>query len=244
MIRTLWVALNATLATIILGALVIGTAPLRMPGRLYGAASRLWARWVVWASGVRVHVRGLENIDPARPQVIVANHQSWYDVFALSSVIPKRFRFVAKKELGYIPIFGIGWKVAGHISIDRSDRVAAVASLEHAGQLVRSDGSAIVIFPEGTRSATGELQPFKKGAFMLAIHNQLDIVPVAVRGSRWVLPKGSWRVRAGPIIVRFDSPVSTAGYHEGNRDALVQEVRARIQGMLDAEEPLLTPRAS
>ncbi|HEX7051674.1 MAG TPA: lysophospholipid acyltransferase family protein [Longimicrobiales bacterium] len=237
MIRTLWAYLNLVVSTIVLAGIVVVAALLRIRGRIYDWAARTWGRWQLWASATPVEVQGLENVRLDRPQVFASNHVSWYDVYALAAVIPKRYRFVAKKELGWIPLFGQAWKASGHISVDRSNRASAIHSLEEAGRRVREDNSSIVIFPEGTRSRGRTMLPFKKGAFMLAIHTGVDIVPVAVLGTRDILPKGAWRIRPGPIIVRFGSPIPTANYGEKNRDALIAAVRAEIERMLGGPYP-------
>lgn len=236
MIRTAWTYLNLTIGTILIASIVIVAALFRVrkPG-LYDWAARAWARWILWASGTPVTCEGLDNIRADRPQIFVANHVSWYDVYALAAAIPKRYRFVAKKELARIPIFGTAWKAAGHIAVDRSDRASAIQSLAEAGRLLRRDNSSVVIFPEGTRSPTGELLPFKKGAFMLALQTGVEIIPVAVLGTRRIQPKGGWRIRSGPIILRFGEPIPTSRYSEAERDELIELVRSRIQALL--EEP-------
>ena len=235
-IRTFWVGLNLLVATILLSSIVVGAALLRHRGSLYEWAARSWARWTLWASGVRVHVEGLENLRDDRPQIVASNHQSWYDVFALAAILPKRSRFIAKAELRRIPLFGLAWESAGHISIERQDRKKAITALDAAGALMRSDNSTVVIFPEGTRSRTGLLQPLKKGAFMLALRTGIEIVPTAVIGSRGVLKKGDWRVRGGPLIVRFGEPVNTSQYDETSRTELMEVVSERIVRMLDHPE--------
>jgi 1-acyl-sn-glycerol-3-phosphate acyltransferase len=238
-IRTIWAYLNMAVATPLLSTAAILGALFRAPPKFFDWVARSWARWILWASGVRVRTEGLESVELDQPQIFASNHVSWYDVFAIAAALPKRFRFVAKAELGLIPIFGQAWKAAGHISVDRKNRAAAVASLDAAGRLIRADHSSVVIFPEGTRSATGELLPFKKGAFMLALHTHVDIVPVAVIGSRHVMPKGGWRVRSGEVIVRFGQAIETAGYDEQNRDELIRRVRSAIEELLAA--PVRTP---
>jgi 1-acyl-sn-glycerol-3-phosphate acyltransferase len=231
-IRALWMLLNLVVATLLLGGLVIIAGLLRVRGQVYWWASRTWSRWLVRVSGCRVRVEGLEHVAPDRPQVFASNHVSHVDVIALAANIPKQFRFVAKKELGRIPVFGQAWRAAGHIEVDRGDRASAIASLEAAGRLIRRDNSSVVIFPEGTRSTEAGLLPFKKGAFMLALHTGVEIVPVAVLGTRRILPKGAWRLRPGPVTVRFGAPVDTTRYDEDTRDALIDEVRARIEALL------------
>jgi 1-acyl-sn-glycerol-3-phosphate acyltransferase len=235
MIRTAWTALVIIIATLIVGPMVIGAGLLRIR-RLgfYDWAGRTWSSAILWASGCPVRVDGLENIDPGSPQVLVGNHQSWFDVPAVAANLPKSFHFVAKKELENVFIFGRAWQAAGHISVDRSDRESAIRSLEAAGRQLREERSAVVIFAEGTRAPTDVLQPFKKGAFMLALHTGVPIVPFGVAGSRRVFPKGSWRVRRGPIIVRFGEPVPTEGLDPDDRDTLIEDVRDRVRRLRDA----------
>lgn len=234
MIRTIWVALNLLVGTTIMSSWVILASWFRAEGEVHHRIGRRWSRWVLWASGVRVRTEGMETVHLDEPQLFLCNHVSWYDVWAIAATLPKRYRYIAKKELEWIPIFGAAWKAAGHISIDRSDRRAAIRSINAAGDAIRKDNSSIVIFPEGTRSVTGELQPFKKGAFMLALHTHVDIVPMAVIGSRAILPKGRWRVRGGEIILRFGPAISTQGFDETNRDELIHRVRAAIERLLAA----------
>ena len=232
MLKTAWVWFFGAVATLVLSTMVVVGSLFRAKQGLYVWIARTWGRVILWASRVRVEVQGMENLRQDRPQIIAANHQSWYDVFALAGNIPKVYRFVAKEELGRIPVFGRAWNTAGHISVNRSDRVQAIRTLEHFGNLVRTDNSSIVIFPEGTRSWDGQLLPFKKGAFMLALHTQIDIVPTAVYGGRSILKKGDWRIGRGTIIVRFGEPIPTTGYDETNRDVLITLVRDRIAEML------------
>ncbi|HSJ14063.1 MAG TPA: lysophospholipid acyltransferase family protein, partial [Longimicrobiales bacterium] len=225
MLRSAWLALNLLIATIVIGPLTIGGALVRARGDFFHWCARTWSGWLLRANGTRVDVIGIENVAPDRPQVIAANHVSWFDVLAIATTLPKRFRFVAKEELGRVPIFGAAWKAAGHIAVDRRDTQAAITALREAGRLMHADNSALVIFPEGTRSPDGELLPFKKGAFMLALAAGTEIVPAAVSGTRRMLPKGSWRVRGGRITLRFGPPIQPRDYGEGSRDALIEAVR-------------------
>ena len=210
-------------------------------GPYYDGCTRYWSKAILWAGGVPVYVEGVENIPDNQPEIIVANHVSWLDIPALATTIPKRTRFIAKKELERIPIFGRAWKTAGHISIDRQDRASAVESLERAGAALRSDNSSVIIFAEGTRSPDGTLQPFKKGAFMLALHTGVNIVPTAIVGSYEAMPKHEWRHRRVPIIVRFGEPIPMVGFGPDKRDELVALVRSRIEELLAKPDPRLAP---
>jgi 1-acyl-sn-glycerol-3-phosphate acyltransferase len=212
-----------------------------MRSRYYDWAARSWSRWMLFVSGVRVRVEGLENAPVDSPRIYISNHQSWFDVWALAAKLPGHYRFVAKKELARIPVFGQAWKAAGHICVDRGDRDSAIRSLEEAGNLMRSDGSAVVIFVEGTRSPTGNLLPFKKGAFMLALHTSVDLIPVGVAGSRAILPKGGFIVRRGTITVRIGEPIRVAEYGTDTRDAFMRRARVEIERLLAPPQPEPSP---
>lgn len=238
MIRTVWTALNAVVATFVVGSAMIIGALLRIrTGRFYDGGARTWSAWILAASGVPVRIEGLDHVPLELPEVFVSNHQSWFDVLALAVAVPKRARFVAKKELERIPLFGSAWKAAGHISIDRQNRASAIESLDRAGRLLRQDNSSVMIFAEGTRSWDGRLQPFKKGAFMLALHARVDVIPTAVLGSHAVLPKGGWRIRRRPIVVRFGEPVAIADYAVDDRERLIETVHARVRQLLEQPAP-------
>lgn len=242
MIRTVWVALNLFWMTLVLGIPLILGPLLRIRRQsFYDFGGRNWSRFALLLSGTPVRVEGMENVDPDSPQVLVGNHQSWYDVFALAGNIPKTFHFVAKKELQSIPVFGPAWKAAGHIAIDRSDRSSAIRSLEQAAQRLEEEGSAVVMFAEGTRSPDDRLLPFKKGPFMLAIHAGVPIVPFALAGTRRVFPKGSWRVRPGPIILRFGKPIPTHDLSPEDRETLIHRVRAQVLALRDGARRELGP---
>jgi 1-acyl-sn-glycerol-3-phosphate acyltransferase len=230
-VRTLWTVLVASVSTVYHAARILIPAALRSPNfaRIAREQPRNWARSLLWAAGVKVELEGLEHLSPGEPAVIVANHESWFDVFALVVHLPVDTRFVGKIELTRIPFFGPSWLACGHIAIDRSDRQKAIESLRVAGETLRREGAAVVMFPEGTRSADGELLPFKKGAFVLALQTGVPVVPVGVSGSRDIMPKGSWRIRSGTIVVRVGPPIPSEGRGEGARDALLQHSRAEVE---------------
>lgn len=203
-------------------------------------APRVWSQGILKLAGVEVEVEGAEDFVPDRPQIVVANHTSWFDVFAVAAHFPGAYHFVAKQELARIPIFGAAWIACGHIAIDRSDLSSAVASLERAAEKIRKDDATIVMFPEGTRSPTGELQPFKKGAFMLALKAGVPVVPMGIQGSRDVMPKHHWLVRPGRIRIRIGEPLSVDDYTVKKRDVLVRDAHERVAGLLE-DVPLAGP---
>lgn len=232
MIRTAWVMLVTGVATLFFGLIAILGSLLRIRGRLYYWATRQWSRTILRASAVPVVQHGIERIDWDAPRLVVSNHASFYDVFAIASILPSPYAFVAKKELERIPFFGTAWKAAGHISIDRTDRASAIQSLRRAGQSIREQRSTVIIYPEGTRSLTGALLPFKKGAFTLAVEAGVPIVPVIVTGSAEIQRPGSLRVFPRPVHVYFGDPVDPTEYAKGAVEPLMLEVRTRMESML------------
>jgi 1-acyl-sn-glycerol-3-phosphate acyltransferase len=231
-IRSIWVWLNLFVSTFSLSGIAVIASFLRLPTGVYDRIGRTWSRWMLRVAGVWVRVEGAERVAEAQPRILVGNHQSWFDVFALAGTLPGPYRFVAKKELGKIPVFGRAWRGAGHISIDRGDTGSAVRTLDEAGRLMRRDRSSVIMFAEGTRSATGQLQPFKKGAFMLALQSGVDIVPFGISGSRAVLPKGGWRVAPGEIVVRIGDVIPTREYTFETRNQLMKRVRAEVEQLM------------
>ncbi len=198
-------------------------------------SARNWSRTLLRLADVTVRVEGAEHLAIDGAAIVVANHESWFDVWALAGWLPIDPHFIAKHELSRIPIFGKAWQACGHISVDRGDRESAIASLERAGQRVRDEGLRMVLFAEGTRSATGELQEFKKGPFVLAIQGGVPIVPVGIIGTRPLMPKGSYRIGRGEILVRVGEPISVAGMEHADRDRLKDKVRSAIADLRGGE---------
>lgn len=236
MIRTIWTTVVALAALMWWGPIVLWEAARkRKDGEWYVMVTRRWARSVIWASGCPVMVHGRENIHREVPQVVASNHISWFDVFALAAVIEVPYHFVAKKELLKIPLFGAAMEGAGHITIDRSNRDRAIESLRAAGAKIRRSPGAVVIFPEGTRSRNGRLQPFKKGAFVLAAESGVAIVPTAVTGSFEIMRKGSWRIYPRTIHIHFLPPIppaQVASVGAEGVEPLMDLVRSRIAAVV------------
>jgi len=186
-------------------------------------------------AGIRSLVSGREHL-PDRAAVFCANHESNVDPPVLFEVLHPRLHVLYKAELHRLPIMGAVFDVAGFVPIERRDREKAMASITRGADSLRA-GNSFLIFPEGTRSRTGDLLPFKKGGFIMAIEAQAPIVPVAIQGGRNAMRKGSPLVRPVRTSVRIGKPVPTTGLGLDDRDALIARVRAEVQKLLD-EGPL------
>ena len=229
MLRTVVFYVFLVLWTVVLANAVLLVALVAPQSGLMHKIGRFWSRGLLKVAGVSLQVSGLEHLQPGQPYIYAANHQSAFDIFALIAALPYPVNFLAKIELFGIPFFGLAIKKMGCLPVDRSNRQAAVQSLEQAAAAVR-EGNSLIIFPEGTRSPDGTLLPFKKGGFVLAIKSGCPIVPVSLSGSRYIWPKGGGRLQPGPIKVVFGPPIPTSVYTLRDKDrllAVVQEAIAR-----------------
>lgn len=194
-----------------------------------------WAQNVVENAHIHLTVQGRENLRPGETYLIMSNHQSLYDIPVLFRAIGSNVRMITKRELFVVPVFGGALAAAGFISIDRRDRNAAIRSLDDARALLAS-GTHVWIAPEGTRSKTGELLPFKKGAFYLAFEAGLPILPVTLSGTRDALPAKGLRSRAGAEVrVTVHPHVDPASYSargKRGRQDLMRDVRQTLESAL------------
>ena len=191
---------------------------------------RTWARTICKVAGARVVLHGAEHIDASRGTVYASNHVSWFDIFALATVLP-RYTFVAKEELRRIPIFGWGAEGAGVVFLSRENRKSAFEAYRAVAAEIER-GRSVVVCPEGTRGEDYHLRPFKKGPFVLAIAAKAPVVPVVVHGAREVMRKGSWTIRPGVVDVHLLPVVETTGYDYEHRHELMTRVWTPMADML------------
>lgn len=220
--------------TLLFSSLAVITAMLISPvfaGR-YVAAT--WARILSWLTPIRVIIEGESNFEPERSYVVVANHQSMYDILVIYGFLKLDLKWVMKQELRKMPGIGIGCEKVGHIYVERRNpvqaRQAIAAALERLG-----DGVGILFFPEGTRSMDGKLLPFKKGAFRTAIEQQIPLLPVTVAGTREILPNKSLAPFPGTARLIIHEPIDTTGMTAAQTDDVMAQARQQIASALPAE---------
>jgi 1-acyl-sn-glycerol-3-phosphate acyltransferase len=231
--RTVLAFIMVWVSTIPLATIAVIARLLGLQDR--GAAQwcmRTWARSLCLAAGARVVVHNPEQM-VQHGAVFASNHVSWYDVFAIASVLP-RYTFIAKAELRKIPIFGIGAESAGVVFLARENRKAAFESYHGAAAEVQQ-GKNVVVFPEGTRGAQYPLRPFKKGPFVLAIAAGAPVIPVLVYGAREVMRRGSFQVHSGTVHVHFLEAVETKGLGYEQRHVVMRAVWDRMATCLRDE---------
>ncbi len=223
--------------TLFLGTVVILVGLFSRGNYFQYLCSVLWAKLILLTAGVKVNIKGTENITPGSAYVLMSNHQSHFDVISLISKMPVRIYFLAKKELLRIPVFGWAMFLIGHVPIDRTDREEAFRSIDRAVEKVKG-GTNVMVFPEGTRSSTGELLPFKKGGFVLAIKGGIPILPVGIYGSDRILPKGSWKISSGIINIAVGKPIDTKLYTLDEKEKLMERVREEINKLKEEAKRL------
>ena len=231
MLRTVWAAVAAVLVTIPIASAVIVLAFFSSSAGVIDRLIRLWARSLVAAAGIDLHLENAAVLDPKQRYILVANHYSYFDIPCILAAVPQPIRFMAKASLFKIPIFGWSIGRAGFIPIDRKNRRTAVKSFDLAVERIRK-GNTIVIFPEEGRSRNREMRPFQRGAFLLGIKSELPMVPMAVDGTYDVFRVGAKRVTPGRVTLKIGTPIVTVGTTLKDKDRLATESRAQIEQLL------------
>lgn len=236
MIRTLFVWSCIVVFTVVLGVCAFLTFPFDRRGKVIHLYARLWGWLILQSNGVTVQITGVEHIDSARPAIYMCNHQGTFDIFSLLAHLPVQFRWVAKVGLFRIPVLGWAMSTAGYISLDRSKRKRAYRGMEIAAQKIK-EGNSVVMFPEGSRSYDGALQPFMNGGFTLAIKAGVPIYPITIDGSWAIMPRTTLRIKRGMVRIVIERPIETAGLTMQDRKRLMQELEQKMRANLP-----VTPR--
>ncbi len=226
--RTIVTSIVGVISTLIAAPLVMVIAALNDTSPWIDRVIRSWSRVWLSVSGTDVTVVGSENIDPARSYVVVANHLSTLDIMVCFLAVPLPIRYLAKKELFRIPILAQGMRAVGIVEVDRSARSAIHAQVNAQSKELIAKGRSLIIYPEGTRPRNGALDPFKKGAFTMAIASQLPVLPITIYGTyeAWK-PDSPW-VRGGQVIAIIDAPISTVGMTQQDSPQLTRTAYTTI----------------
>ena len=237
-LATLTGNLYLLLGTLFFSVVSILVAPIPPRGNWTNRAARMWARGLLWASWIRLEVRNVGVVGSAEGGddrfVIMANHQSLFDIPALLAAIPGQSRFVAKRSLFQIPVFGWAMALGGFIPVDRKDRSTAKDSFTAALDKL-SRGASIVVFPEEIRSLGGKVLPFRRGGFLMALKSGLPVVPVGLHGTLAVQSRRSFLIRPQTVTVHFGEAVALAGRSIRELPALTAEVRERVAALAGTE---------
>ena len=231
-------ARNAAAAAVLI-VLTLLVLPLLLAGLIFGwrEAFLVYATWMMKVGrrilGIDVRAEGLQRLDRTRPYVFMGNHQSFLDGPLLATVADRPLRFIVKRFVLRIPVLGLGMAFAGYVPLDREGVGEGRRRMALAARLIRQRGYSYLIFPEGTRSWDGKLQRLRRGGFYLALEAGANIVPVSVRGSHELLPRGSRLIHGGPVRIVFHEPIDVSGYGPGTMPRLMERVRAALASGLD-----------
>jgi 1-acyl-sn-glycerol-3-phosphate acyltransferase len=218
------------LATVAFGVPAIFAALLPPRGDWFLRFARGWARTLLAVAGVSVRVLHADRLRPGRSFVVVANHESFCDILVLLAYLPMQVRFLAKRSVFRVPILGWSIAAAGFIPVDRGDRSRGSETVEAALRRL-SGGRSVVIFPEETRTRTGDLLPFKRGAAHLALKSGLPILPVALAGTFQVLRRGSLRITPGRVVMSVGNPIEISGHTLRDREAVTRLAREEVTAL-------------
>ncbi len=201
--------------------------------KLTSGSLRMWGRSLLWVTGNKRIIEGLENIDPDKAYIFAANHVGALDIPAVIFAVPQTARFIAKKELYRIPLFSMGMRNSGMLKVDRGNSEDARKTLIKAIDTIK-DGCSVLIFPEGTRSKTGQIQNFKKGAFLLALNGKIPIIPTVISGSQYTMTPNKC-IKRGTIKIKFLSAIDTNNTDYEKSNKLVQLVREKVVAEFDSD---------
>ncbi len=234
-LRTILSWLIFFITTVILGTVAIILSIFDSSGNAPHLVARLWGKIQLKTTGTKVGIEGLDKIDPKQSYILVSNHQSNFDIFALLGYLPIQFRWTAKASLFRIPFLGWAMSRIGYIPIERESPKKAYKSMLQAAEKVQK-GVSVIIFPEGTRSPDGQLQPFKKGVFIIALKSQAPILPITIKGTNKIMRKGDWRTYPGNVRIIIDQSLETKQISATEEEVLAAKVRQIIIKNLSAPD--------
>jgi len=235
-----WIAIACS--TVLFGLPAIPAAFLPPRGDWFLRFARGWARTILAVSGISVRVLRADRLRTEGSFVIVANHESFTDILVLLANLPVQLRFLAKRSIFRIPILGWSIRAAGFVPVDRGNKTRSAATVEAALSLLEA-GRSLVLFPEETRTRTGELLPFRRGAALLALRSRFPLLPLGLAGTRRLLPRGTLLTAAGQVVLSVGEPIRVDGRSPRDRDAVTEEVRREILKLrAEAAEELLAAR--
>ena len=223
--RVIWFLINLVLSISVCSIPIIAVGWFDREKYYTGKLIKMWARWVIWSTGIQYEIDGLDNLNLDKQYIFMSNHESALDIVLGVAAIPSNLVFLAKKELFRVPVFGWAMEAAGMIKIDRQNPEIARKSVSEAVETLMHSSFSTLIYPEGTRSNGEELLPFKKGGFILAIRTQLPVVPITILGAGNVLPKGTLAIKKSHIKMIIDNPIPTLEMDINDKDQLLQDCR-------------------
>jgi 1-acyl-sn-glycerol-3-phosphate acyltransferase len=233
MIRALFLVTIGVVITAFMSGCAVAFAFITPDENMIHRVANIWAKMLLAIANTKVEIIGAENVLMGKPQIFMANHQSDFDILIVLAHLQGQFRWIVKKELFQIPLFGRAMQSAGYIEIDREDRERAIMSIDRAAMKIR-EGKSVMSFPEGTRSKDGKIKPFKQGMFYLAIKSGVPIVPISIIGAGEIMPRRSLHIRPGRITMVIDKPIEVTGYSIDNRQELIDKVQNIISRNYEA----------
>jgi len=229
-----WLGFWATIATTILGIPVMVAGILSRTGNLAFSISKFWAYTMLAVSFVRTEIKNKNKIMKGTSYIIISNHQSHYDIITLVTTLGIQYRWIIKKEILKLPIFGYALYASRNIFIDRSNTSSAIESINKGFDRLPK-GVSVMVFAEGTRSPDGQIHEFKKGGFVTAVRRKIPILPVTINGSRRVMRKGSFTLKPGKIQILIGDPIDTSSYTTDTVQDLINKTRQTIITNFDPE---------
>jgi 1-acyl-sn-glycerol-3-phosphate acyltransferase len=216
------------LYTMVMGTLSLLSSLVDRDGRIQQWFAVTWSKMILKTIGVRLAVHGIDRIDTTRPHMYALNHLSALDIPAVYVAMPCHFRIMAKEELFRYPFMGWHMRRSGQVSIERENAISSMRSLNRAATILK-DGQPLVVFPEGGRSATGQVKPFLPGVFYVAIKAGVDVIPMALVGTYEVLPMNTFHIKPRPIELLVGESISTEGYGPRDMDKLAAKAQSAIE---------------